>query len=603
LEIGKIQNLKETNLQKEIIQTGQGKFKPIEIDEVLASIKCFLPTDEALNYFTFEKREFSLEGKNIPKALKIAITSMRKNEISKFFIKANYIFKHFQNYNISFPSPINDVNYRNSILKEKIVFEIHLIDFSQVQNLMENGEIKKKTIIEGKGFTTAKLPNKIEFSLTCNFENCDLYSRKNEIIFLDNNEKDIIEIGGENKKAPKLKPKLFDVERRILQAMKLKENAIITVKPSYMLEKCKDFLDFYNIEYKKLENYDEDVKRISSTPAKTSHDRLIQDREKFELFNLLSENNLIFSCELHRLEKYEYIYKPDKDNLSKKLVVNQGFGKDSTDRESYAHVDLLIKIDNEIMFNSFENENFEENLKSKYGNLNLSDIITNPYNFSDLYNIRDCSHDIKKFREELNTKYNIDLDMDLEYERDSAVYKEIETRFPKALKIDLRNYSIPIILRKVLIHMKRGELAYINTGYIDFFSHNEKEIIDKKGNIEIYVLLYDFLHRKLFSKLSLEEKFDDLILLKDLANSFFKAGKFFRASKIYQNINYRFNFGDVFGMVFEENELPIKENNPVIYNKLNEIRISCHNNLASAKLKLGKFYSAFSTADKVFIKK
>ena len=107
------------------------------------------------------------------------------------------------------------------------------------------------------------------------------------------------------------------------------------------------------------------------------------------------------------------------------------------------------------------------------------------------------------------------------------------------------------------------------------------------------------LQTRLFSKMSLEEKYDDLIILKDLANNFFKNGKFFRASKIYQNINYRFNFGDVFGMIFEENELPIKQKNPEMYNKLNDIRISCHNNLASAKLKLGKFYSAFATADKV----
>lgn len=520
---------------------------------------------------------------------------MRKNEIAKFFIKANYIFKHFVNYNIPFPSPIDKEELRNSILKEKIIFEIHLIDFFPIQNLMENGEIKKKTLKEGLGTSTAKLPNKIEFSLTCKYRNDEIYKRKNEVLFLDTSEIEIIEI---NDKTKANKYKLFDIERRILQAMKLREHSSIVVKPSYMLEKCKDFLTVFKIDYEKPNNYDEEVKRIYSTSVKTAQDALVHEREKYELFNNDTKNDLVFDCELHNLEKYEYIFKPDKDILSKKLVVNKGFGKDSPDRESFAHIDLLIKIDNEIIFNSFNSKNFEENLKD----LNfpgLNETADNPNKFAEAFEIKKRSEEIKTFRTQLNSKYNIELDMDLEYERDFKVFNDVENKFPDALKVDLRVYSIPIILRKVLIHMKRGELAYISTGYIDYFNHNEKEISNKTGKIQIYVLLYDFLHRKLFTKLSLEEKYEDLIQLKDLANSFFKTGKLFRASKIYQNINYRFNFGDVFGMIFEENELPIKEKNPDIYNKLNDIRISCHNNLASAKLKLGKYYSAFSTADKV----
>lgn len=582
--------------------------KPIEIDVVIASIKCFLPSGEALNYFTFENREFSLEGKNIPKALKLAITSMRKKEISKFFVKANYIFKHFVNYGITFPSPIESAQTRNAILKEKITFEIHLIDFFVVQSLMENGEIKKKTLKEGLGTSSAKLPNKVEFSLNCKFQAKEIYSRKNEILFLDYNEKEIIESSSsENQNTNKklIKFKLFEVERRILQGMRLKESAFITVNPSFMLEKCKEFLELYEIEFKKPNNYEEEAQRISSAAAKTVQETLTQQRELFELFNNNSENDLTFQCELHSIERFEYIFKPDKDNLSKKLVVQKGFGKDSPDRESYAHLDLLIKIDNQIIFNSFKTENsnsekLKESEDSNALNANLTEIINNPFHFLEAFSIKNKTEEIKTFRTELNTKHNIELDMDLEFERDEKVFNEVENKFNSALKIDLRVYSIPIILRKVLIHMKRGELAYISTNFIDYFGHDgEVEVSDKSGKIQIYVLLYDFLHRKLFSKLSLEEKYEDLIRLKDLANSFFKAGKLFRASKIYQNINYRFNFGDVFGMIFEENELPIKENNPVIYNKLNDIRISCHNNLASAKLKLGKYYSAFSTADKV----
>ncbi len=380
---------------------------------------------------------------------------------------------------------------------------------------------------------------------------------------------------------------------------------MITVKPSYMLEKNKEFLELYDIKYNEPDNFEEESSRISSIPVKNNQDHIIQEREINALYNNITENHLVFECELINIEKYEYIYKPSKDNISKKLVINKGFGKDSPDRESIALIDICIKIDNYVVFNSFKNENFENNLNT-LNNINqkdkiidINDIVDNPYNFNSIYDLKTIQKNIKNFRKELNSKYNIDLDMDLEYDRDLNLFNEVLGNYNSALKIDLRVYSIPIILRKVLIHMKRGELAYINTGYIDYFNEQEKEIADKTGKIQIYIMLYDFLHRKLFSKLTLEEKYEDLIALKDLANSFFKNGKFFRASKIYQNINYRFNFGDVFGMIFEENEVPIREKNPIVYNMLNEIRISCHNNLASAKLKLGKWYSAFSTADKV----
>lgn len=592
--IGKKQSLKENNLLKEMIQSGCGSTKPLEIDIVVASIKCFLPSGQSLKYFTFENREFSLEGKNIPKAVKLGITNMRKNEISKFFIKANYIFKHFINFNIPFPSPIDSEGYRSEISKEKLIFEIHLIDFFMVQNLYDNGEIKKKCIRNGLSMVSAKLPNKVHFSLRCKYQGKEIYARDSDSIFLDNSDKENLEIAGNKIQ----KYQLFDIERRILQSMKVNELASVIVKPSIMLEKNKDFLAYYAIEYKKPENFEAAAEKIMKAPAKTSQELLTQEREKDELYNYIAENDIYFECEMHNIEKYEYIFKPDKDILSKKLIVTKGFGKDSPDRESISMINMLIKIDGQIVFNSFNSHNNSDN---NLASQQICDLTDNPFSFAEAFEIKAKSEGIKAFRKEINNKYNIELDMDLEYDRDLKVFKEIQNNHCSALSIDLREYSIPIILRKVLIHMKRGELAYISTGYIDYFSQNDVEVCDKVGKIQIYVFLYDYLHRKLFSKMNLEEKYDDLIQLKELANSFFKANKLFRASKIYQNINYRFNFGDVFGMIFEENELPIKNQQPDLYKKLNDIRISCHNNLSTAKLKLGKLYAAFTTADKVLI--
>lgn len=87
--------------------------------------------------------------------------------------------------------------------------------------------------------------------------------------------------------------------------------------------------------------------------------------------------------------------------------------------------------------------------------------------------------------------------------------------------------------------------------------------------------------------------------MKDLANRLFKENKFYRASKIYHNINYRYNYGDVFGSNLEENEKKLKENNPEILKKLLELRTVSHLNYANSKLKMNKFFTSFETADKV----
>ena len=87
--------------------------------------------------------------------------------------------------------------------------------------------------------------------------------------------------------------------------------------------------------------------------------------------------------------------------------------------------------------------------------------------------------------------------------------------------------------------------------------------------------------------------------MKDLANRLFKENKFYRSSKIYHNINYRYNYGDVFGSNLEENEKKLKENNPEILKKLLELRTVSHLNYANSKLKMNKFFTSFETADKV----
>ena len=87
--------------------------------------------------------------------------------------------------------------------------------------------------------------------------------------------------------------------------------------------------------------------------------------------------------------------------------------------------------------------------------------------------------------------------------------------------------------------------------------------------------------------------------MKETANKLFKEGKFYRASKIYHNINYRFNYGDVFGSNVEENEKKLKESNQDLLSRLIDIRNTSHLNFANCKLKINKFFTAFETAEKV----
>ena len=99
--------------------------------------------------------------------------------------------------------------------------------------------------------------------------------------------------------------------------------------------------------------------------------------------------------------------------------------------------------------------------------------------------------------------------------------------------------------------------------------------------------------------MSWEMKYQELTSLKEFANKLFKENKFYRASKIYHNINYRFNYGDVFGSNIDENEKKLQENNPDMLKKLLEVRLSSHLNYANAKMKMNKYFTAFETSNKV----
>ena len=106
--------------------------------------------------------------------------------------------------------------------------------------------------------------------------------------------------------------------------------------------------------------------------------------------------------------------------------------------------------------------------------------------------------------------------------------------------------------------MKRNEIKYIKSIFMDYFCDINCELYnigqfnvnDGKTNIEIFIHLYDFKPGKSYYKLIYEEKYENITKYKKRADECFKKGKqaqILGAKKIYHNLNYRFNEGDVFG--------------------------------------------------------
>ena len=124
---------------------------------------------------------------------------MRKEETSKIFIKLSYVIKHVdkclkkkkdgteeylkdaeeeEETNSIRPSKIFfDEEFRKK-KNEKIIFEITLHNFFIVQNIMDKGEIKKKTLQLGTGWKYPRNPDIVNYSLSCFYKGVNIYEKK-----------------------------------------------------------------------------------------------------------------------------------------------------------------------------------------------------------------------------------------------------------------------------------------------------------------------------------------------------------------------------------------------------------------------------------------
>ena len=320
----------------------------------------------------------------------------------------------------------------------------------------------------------------------------------------------------------------------------------------------------YEIESRIIKNT-----KIGEKAEVTVAAQYMQDRnsELLSFYSLSPNQNCVFVCEIHQIDIWDYIRDAKTDTFNKKRVLKEGVGE-IPDRDSFVKLKLKVidNIENKVLFDSFYCE---------VAKLLVDDAEFEKWNSIVLANFPN--------REE-------------ELEVQEKVFRECE--FFGLKECDLRLYTIPVLLRKTLVHMRRGQINELHVNFIDTFDIEGLEMEWAKGNFTIIVQLFEFTNRNLFSNLPYEGKLSDLTDMKTVADTFFKKKKLVRAGKIYQNINYRFNFGDVFGSKSdEEKELAVK--NKELYEQLSKIRIGSHLNLASSKFRLNQYKAVVQIADKV----
>ena len=242
---------------------------------------------------------------------------------------------------------------------------------------------------------------------------------------------------------------------------------------------------------------------------------------------------------------------------------------------------FLLKINNEIKYNSFNN--ISNDFEKEY--------LTNSNNLTEII----------QWRNKKNQEYDIThLDQEIDYIKSEKIFNSLNLE--NLINIDMNEYTFPSVIRNVLTNMKRNEIRYIKCTDIDYLQCDNLELYNiKDKKIDIYIHLFEFREMPLFGKYPYEDKFDIISNYKKIADDCFKAsknnkGKLYRAMKIYHKLKYRFSGGDVFGYQREEAEKYLKEKNYDLYKKLFDLRIKIYNNLGVCLMRLDMIDNCYSVS-------
>lgn len=147
-------------------------------------------------------------------------------------------------------------------------------------------------------------------------------------------------------------------------------------------------------------------------------------------------------------------------------------------------------------------------------------------------------------------------------------------------------------------------MASVTTNKIDKLHSNfPSDFLDqykvfKEGDVVTFtVTLLGIENTKYFYKLTVKEKLEYVLKLKDIAGKFFKQGNYKKAAKVYQKINGFYNFGDAENNHAKENQEDEE------WKKANEelmsLKIVCFTNLVVCKFKTKEYTSVIGITDQI----
>ena len=170
---------------------------------------------------------------------------------------------------------------------------------------------------------------------------------------------------------------------------------------------------------------------------------------------------------------------------------------------------------------------------------------------------------------------------------------------------DLEEFTTPPVLRKVLWLMKPTEIMSFTTTrrekVVGFFPDNDNKVFDEvvlgafKKEVKFVIQFVQIDQKEFIHRLSVADKLERMIFLKEVAGKFFKKGVSKKAIKLYSKITAIFKSKDARNNYKKEDAE--SEEYKEIMKKLENLNKICLTNLAVVELKQKHYREAIAHCD------
>ncbi|CAH2064186.1 unnamed protein product [Thlaspi arvense] len=212
---------------KKILNEGEGWESPREPYEVKARISAKSGDGNVIFSHTEEPYFFTFGKSEVPKGLEIGIGTMARKEKAVIYVRKQYLTE----------SPLMHIVQD----LEEVHFEVELVHFIQVRDMLGDGRLIKRRIQDGRGmFLTVSLRDPSEFPMDCPLQDSRLsvhykgmLLNEEKTVFydsrIDNNDQPLEFSSGEG-----LVPEGFEMCTRLMLPG---ETALVTCPPDYAYDK------------------------------------------------------------------------------------------------------------------------------------------------------------------------------------------------------------------------------------------------------------------------------------------------------------------------------------------------------------------------------